>query len=92
MSAPTFSFDMASWTKERRLREGRVVVTGVGGRLGRRLIRQLHRRRTVFGLDERGGEGFPPDVTCERVDPGRHRSKRLLADPDIGAIVHLGVK
>ena len=36
-----------------RIEHGAIVVTGICGRLGRRLARQLHRERRVIGLDRR---------------------------------------
>jgi UDP-glucose 4-epimerase len=70
---------------------GAVVVTGLAGRLGRRLARRLHRVRPVIGLDPRVAGDLPSDVEHEASDPLRSGARRLFARGDVKAIVHLGV-
>lgn len=78
-------------SREERLSRGAAVVTGLGGRLGRRLLRKLHRQRDVIGLGSRVAHGLPGDAVHHAVDPLRSAALRVFAAPDVGAIVHLGV-
>ncbi len=68
-----------------------VLVTGLSGRLGRRLVRHLHRKRPVIGLDGRARSDLPEDVEHLVVDPMRSAARQVFSRPDISAIVHLGV-
>lgn len=70
---------------------GTVLVTGLSGRLGRRLVRRLHRVRSVIGLDPRTTVDLPLDVQHEALDPLRSGARSLFARGDVSAIVHLGV-
>ena len=74
-----------------RVGAGAVVVTGICGRLGRRLARQLHREREVIGLDRREFVGKPKDIEHHTIDVRRKKARELFRRPDIGALVHLGV-
>jgi UDP-glucose 4-epimerase len=74
-----------------RLESGTVVVTGICGRLGRRLARQLHRERGVVGLDRRPFPDRPKDIAHHSIDVRRKKARDLFRDPNIGALVHLGV-
>jgi UDP-glucose 4-epimerase len=76
---------------EQRIAEGTVLVTGMAGRLGRRLARRLHRVRNVTGLGPRAPRHLPSDVEHLAVSPLRSAARPLFRRPDIGAIVHLGV-
>ncbi|MFZ5897349.1 MAG: NAD-dependent epimerase/dehydratase family protein [Myxococcota bacterium] len=70
--------------------DGSVIVTGACGRLGRLLVRALHREIGVIALDRREALGFPEDVEHQRLDL---RSKRVreVFRRDVRALVHLGV-
>ena len=68
-----------------------VVVTGADGRLGRRLVRALHRCYRVIALDRRASLGFPSDVEYHAVDLTSKRLRELLKRPGIRGVVHLGV-
>lgn len=74
-----------------RIERGAVVVTGICGRLGRRLARQLHRERGVIGLDRREFWGKPKDIEHYPIDVRRKKARELFRRPDIGALIHLGV-
>lgn len=76
---------------EERIERGAVVVTGICGRLGRRLARQLHRERSVIGLDRREFQGKPKDIEHYAIDVRRKKARELFRRPDVGALVHLGV-
>lgn len=78
-------------SEQERLETGAVVITGICGRLGRRLARQLHRTRRVIGLDRREFVGRPKDIEHYRIDVRRKKARDLFRAPDIAALVHLGV-
>jgi len=70
---------------------GKVVVTGICGRLGRRVARVLHRERPVVGVDRREFEGKPKDVDHQRLDLRRKKLKDVFRQGDVEAVIHLGV-
>lgn len=70
---------------------GPVVITGVGGRLARRLLRRLHRQRPVIGVDRRPFPDRPRDVEHFELDLSRNKAREIFRRGDIGAVVHLGV-
>lgn len=88
---PTPARRAADGAAAARIEGGAVVVTGICGRLGRRLARQLHRERTVIGLDRREFVGKPKDIEHHSIDVRRKKARELFRRPDIGALVHLGV-
>jgi UDP-glucose 4-epimerase len=68
-----------------------VLVTGICGRLGRRLARMLHRDRRVVGLDRRVFRGCPKDIHAYQVDVRRKKTKDVFRQEHPVALVHLGV-
>lgn len=84
--------DPAVGEGERRLRDGAVVITGICGRLGRRLARALHRERPVIGLDGRPFEDRPKDVEHHELHLQRRAAQDVFRGGNIGAVVHLGVR
>jgi UDP-glucose 4-epimerase len=70
---------------------GAVLVTGICGRLGKRLARVLHRDRRVVGVDRRPFLDKPKDVEHAQVDLRRKKLKDVFRVGDIAAVVHLGV-
>jgi UDP-glucose 4-epimerase len=70
--------------------EGAVVVTGICGRLGRRLARHLHRRRRVIGLDSRPFTDRPSDIEHHELDLRSSRAREVFRS-GVTALVHLGV-
>jgi UDP-glucose 4-epimerase len=70
--------------------EGAVLVTGVCGRLGRRLARALHRQCRVIGLDRRTFPDRPRDVEHHELDLRSARARDVFAS-GVSAVVHLGV-
>ena len=70
-----------------------VVVTGVCGRLGRRVCRVLHRETRVVGIDRRGFPDKPKDVDHWQVDLRRKKMQDVFrgGSARITAVVHLGV-
>ncbi|MFP6687649.1 MAG: NAD-dependent epimerase/dehydratase family protein [Polyangiaceae bacterium] len=68
-----------------------VLITGICGRLGRRLVRVLHRRCRVVGIDRRPFQGKPKDVTHHQLDIRRKKTKDVFRHERPAAVVHLGV-
>ncbi len=77
--------------RKARIAEGTVLITGISGRLGRRLARKLHRTRRVIGVDSKPFVGLPADVEHFEIDPRRSQARQIFRREDIGVIVHLGV-
>ncbi|MBK6691526.1 MAG: NAD-dependent epimerase/dehydratase family protein [Myxococcales bacterium] len=72
-------------------RLGPVVVTGICGRLGRRVARVLHRERQVIGVDRRPFPDKPKDIVHAQVDLRRKKLKDVLRTEGVEAVVHLGI-
>ncbi|HEX6273209.1 MAG TPA: NAD-dependent epimerase/dehydratase family protein [Polyangiaceae bacterium] len=70
--------------------EGAVIVTGSAGRLGKRLVRRLHRVREVIGVDRKPFDERPSDVVHHELDV-RSKKVREVFKQGVGALVHLGV-
>jgi len=68
-----------------------VLVTGICGRLGRRLARVLHREGRVVGVDRRPFRGKPKDIAHYDVDLRRKKTKDIFRSERPRAVVHLGV-
>jgi UDP-glucose 4-epimerase len=73
--------------------EPAVVVTGICGRLGRRVCRTLHRETRVIGIDRRPFHDKPKDVEHWQVDVRRKKTQDIFrAGPaGVAAVVHLGI-
>ena len=78
-------------SSRRRARKQRIVITGIGGRLGRALTRRLHREHEVIGIDRRKVEHLPKDVAIERADIRRRKFEDVFRRERIDAVVHLNV-
>jgi len=78
-------------TRPRPATEGAVLVTGVCGRLGKLLVRELHRTDRVVGVDRRPFADRPKDIVHHQVDMRRKKMKDIFRGRDIRAVVHLGV-
>ena len=68
-----------------------VVITGICGRLGRRLTRVLHREAKVIGLDRRAFPDRPSDIEHHEIDIRSKRTKDIFRAGNVRALVHLGV-
>ncbi|MEZ4312406.1 MAG: NAD-dependent epimerase/dehydratase family protein [Polyangiaceae bacterium] len=68
-----------------------VLITGICGRLGRRLVRALHRERKVIGIDRRPFPGRPKDVEHFAIDIRKKRTQDVFRQHRLGAVVHLGI-
>lgn len=73
--------------------ERQVIVTGVAGRLGRLLARELHRDRRfrVIGIDRRPFVGKPKDIEHHQVDLRSKKARDLFRNTKIDALIHMGV-
>jgi UDP-glucose 4-epimerase len=70
--------------------EPAVALTGVCGRLGRLLLRRLHREARVVGIDRREFPDAPPDLVHYRLDLRRKACRDVFRREPIRALVHLG--
>ena len=68
-----------------------IVITGICGRLGRRLTRVLHRQARVIGLDRRPFPDRPSDIEHHEIDLRSKRAKDIFRGGGVRALVHLGV-
>jgi UDP-glucose 4-epimerase len=68
-----------------------ILITGICGRLGRRLCRRLHRERSVVGIDRRAFEGRPKDIEHHQIDIRRKKTQDIFRQQTFSAVVHLGV-
>jgi UDP-glucose 4-epimerase len=68
-----------------------VLITGICGRLGKRLARRLHRERRVVGIDRREFEGRPKDIEHHKFDIRRKKTQDVFRQERLAAVVHLGV-
>jgi len=71
-------------------KEGRVLITGISGGLGKLLARRLHRTECVHGIDTRPFKGKPKDVVVHNVDFRKKKVADLFRAGDIKAVFHLG--
>jgi UDP-glucose 4-epimerase len=69
----------------------RIVLTGIAGRLGRRVAQRLARDHTVIGIDRRPCPGLPKEIEHHRVDIRRRPAENFFRQGDVDAVVHLGV-
>lgn len=77
--------------RPKAMNEGAVLVTGICGRLGRLLARELHRSDSVVGVDRRRFIGRPKDIVHHQIDMRRKKMKDIFRGRNIRAVIHLGV-
>jgi UDP-glucose 4-epimerase len=75
----------------RAMNDRPVLITGICGRLGRRLARVLHRERRVVGVDRRPFVGCPKDIVHHQIDIRRKKAQDVIRSERPIAVVHLGV-
>lgn len=71
--------------------EAPVIITGICGRLGRRLARSLHRERPIIGIDRRTFKGKPKDIKHESIDIRRKKTRDVIRNQHAAAVVHMGI-
>ncbi len=69
----------------------RVILTGIAGRLGRRVAQRLARQHTVIGIDRRPCLGLPDGVVHHRLDLRRRPAEDVFRNSNADAVLHLGV-
>jgi len=72
--------------------EGRVLITGAAGNLGRLVVQQLHRELDVIAVDRRPVHGLPKDVQFLNTDVRWRPIEDVFRTQDIRAIVHMGIR
>mgnify|MGYP001546694979 CR=1 FL=1 len=78
-------------TRAKPAPEGAVLVTGICGRLGKLLARELHRTDQVVGVDRRAFPDRPKDIIHHQLDMRRKKMKDIFRSRNVRAVVHLGV-
>ncbi len=68
-----------------------IVLTGIAGRLGRRLAQRLNRRHQVIGIDRRACPGLPKGVVHHRVDIRHRPAEDVFRTREVDAVIHVGV-
>jgi UDP-glucose 4-epimerase len=69
----------------------RILLTGISGRLGRRMALRLHRNHAVVGVDERPCPGLRDGIQHFTLDLRRRAAEDIFKPGRIEAVVHLGV-
>jgi UDP-glucose 4-epimerase len=72
----------------------KIILTGIGGRLGRLVAKRLHRRGThqVIGLDRRTLGNLPKDIDHLQVDLRSRRARDVFRSGVVDAFIHMGLK
>ena len=69
----------------------RIILTGIAGRLGRRVAQRLSREHEIIGIDRRPCLGLPEGVTHHRLDVRRRPAEDVFRNSNADAVLHLGV-
>jgi UDP-glucose 4-epimerase len=71
----------------------RIVMTGLGGRLGRLVARRLHRLGgcEVVGIDRRPITDLPKDIQHLQVDLRSRQARDVFRTAPVDAFIHLGL-
>lgn len=69
----------------------RILLTGISGRLGRRVAHRLHRLHTLVGIDTRPCAGLPEGVIHHRTELRRRPAEEVFRQNKFDAVLHLGV-
>lgn len=69
----------------------RIILTGLAGRLGRRVAQRLSRHHEVIGIDRRPCLGLPEGVVHHRLDVRRRPAEDVFRNSQADAVLHLGV-
>lgn len=66
-----------------------VVMTGIAGRFGRMLARDLRPDHRVIGIDPRGAVHVPQDITVHAVDIRRKKAEDVFRRQRVDAVIHM---
>ncbi len=77
--------------REKGARLMKIVLTGIAGRLGRRVVHRLAQNHDVIGIDRRPCPGLPTRAKLFQVDFRRRSAEDIFRSESIDAIVHMGV-
>lgn len=71
----------------------KIVMTGIGGRLGRLVAKRLHRLGThqVVGIDRRRIKDLPKDIQQLKVDIRSRRARDVFRSGKVDALIHMGL-
>ncbi len=69
----------------------RILITGISGRLGRRVAQRLRRHHEIIGVDRRPCPALPTDVVHHRVDLRRRPAEDVFRNSNVDAVIHMGV-
>ncbi|MCK5689317.1 SDR family oxidoreductase [Myxococcota bacterium] len=69
----------------------RILLTGISGRLGRRVAHRFRRHHKIIGIDRRPCPGLPSDVELHQLDIRRRPAEDIFRKNKIDAVIHLGV-
>lgn len=68
-----------------------VLVTGISGNLGRALVKLLHTREHVIGVDRRPFLDRPKDIEMYQLDLRKKKLEDVFRRHAIKAVVHMGI-
>lgn len=66
-----------------------VVLTGIAGRFGRMLARDLRKDHRVIGIDPRGARHVPEDITVHAVDLRRKKAEDIFRRNRVDTVIHM---
>ncbi len=71
----------------------RIIITGIGGRLGRLVAKRLHRegKHHVVGIDRRPIRDLPKDIEHIQVDIRSRRARDVFRAGPVDAFIHMGL-
>src|SRR5690349_17695619 len=69
----------------------RIVLTGIAGRLGRRVAQRLLQHYEVIGIDSRPYQGLDDTIEFYQTDLRRRAAEEIFRQGNIDAVVHLGM-
>lgn len=66
-----------------------IVITGIAGRFGRMLARDLRQDYNILGIDPRGAIFLPHDVVVHPVDLRRKKAEDIFRCNHVDAVIHM---
>lgn len=68
----------------------KILITGAGGALGRRVVERLKAHYEIVGVDFRWRKHVDPDVVHYEVDFDKRKFQDVFREHDFSGVVHLG--